>query len=65
MPSLQEEYFYTPITLFILQLRFLYSKYAILHSNYNIILDVDFINNIDIVWSSRWLQAIILGVNEF
>ena len=43
----------------------LYSDYAILYSNYAIFLDVVFINNFDIDWSSKWLQAIILSVNEF
>ena len=41
----------------------LYSDYAILYSNYAIFLDVDFNNNFDIDWSSKRLQAIILGVN--
>ena len=43
----------------------LYSQDAILYSQDAIFFDVDFINNFDIDWSSKWLQAIILGVNEF
>ena len=38
---------------------------GILCAQNGIFLDVDFINNFDIDWSSKWLQAIILGVNEF
>ena len=45
--------------------KLLYSQDAILYSQDAIFLDVDFINNFDIDWSSKWLQAIILGVNEF
>ena len=43
----------------------LYAQNGILYAQNGIFLDVDFINNFDIDWSSKWLQAIILGVNEF
>ena len=60
-----QNFSYSNYTILYSNYAILYSDYAILYSNYAIFLDVDFINNFEIDWLSKWLQAIILGVNEF